>query len=138
MGRTASRNAVAAAVVALEAGDRDGAARIFIDFWMGDGSWKSHAAAASGGHRRLRRQHPPLGIRPGHGTDAATAFASVRVPVLYMVGEHSPEPAQAVARILLPVLPHVRAVHLPGLGHMAPVTHPERVNAEIARFLAEV
>src|SRR4029453_1817555 len=33
------RNTIAAASAALDAGDRDGAARIFIDFWMDDGSW---------------------------------------------------------------------------------------------------
>jgi pimeloyl-ACP methyl ester carboxylesterase len=66
------------------------------------------------------------------------AFENVRMPVLYMVGENSPESAHAVARVLLPVLPCVRAVRLPGLGHMAPVTHPEGINAEIARFLGEL
>jgi hypothetical protein len=29
-------------------------------------------------------------------------------------------------------------VDFPGLGHLAPVTHPEVMNAEIARFLGEV
>ncbi len=29
-------------------------------------------------------------------------------------------------------------LELPDLGHMAPVTHPEVVNAEIARFLGDV
>jgi hypothetical protein len=37
-----------------------------------------------------------------------------------------------------PVLRDVRVVEFPGLGHMAPVTHPEVINAEIARFLGEV
>ena len=46
--------------------------------------------------------------------------------------------ARAVARNLVPVLPRVRVVEFPGLGHMAPVTHPEPINAEIARFLSEV
>ena len=36
------------------------------------------------------------------------------------------------------VLRDVRVVEFPGLGHMAPVTHPEVINAEIARFLGEV
>jgi hypothetical protein len=37
-----------------------------------------------------------------------------------------------------PVLRDVRVVEFPGLGHLAPVTHPEVINAEIARFLGEV
>jgi pimeloyl-ACP methyl ester carboxylesterase len=33
--------------------------------------------------------------------------------------------------------PRVRVVTFPRLGHMAPVTHPELINAEIAKFLRE-
>jgi pimeloyl-ACP methyl ester carboxylesterase len=55
-----------------------------------------------------------------------------------MLGEQSPESAHAVARELLPVLPQVKIVRFPGLGHMGPVTDPDRVNVEIAGFLGEV
>ena len=58
-------------------------------------------------------------------------------PVLYMMGSASPESAKAVARVLVPALPRVRVLEFPGLGHMAPVTHPELVNAAIAGFLVE-
>ena len=54
-----------------------------------------------------------------------------------MLGGSSPESAHAVARALVPVLPRVRVVELPGLGHMAPVTHPDVVNDAIAAFLDE-
>ena len=33
----------------------------------------------------------------------------------------------------VPVLPRVRTVEFQDLGHMAPITHPELVNAEIAK-----
>jgi pimeloyl-ACP methyl ester carboxylesterase len=59
------------------------------------------------------------------------------MPVLYMLGASSPESAHAVARALIPALPRVKVVEFPALGHMAPVTHPEPINAEIARFLSE-
>jgi pimeloyl-ACP methyl ester carboxylesterase len=39
---------------------------------------------------------------------------------------------------LLPILRGVRVVEFPSLGHMAPITHPDVVNAEIARFLSKV
>jgi pimeloyl-ACP methyl ester carboxylesterase len=60
------------------------------------------------------------------------------MPILYLLGESSPESAHAVARVLLPVLPRVKQVQFPGLGHMAPLTHAQVVNAAIADFLAEV
>ena len=68
----------------------------------------------------------------------AHAFAALDIPILYMLGGSSPESAHAVARVLVPVLRRARVVEFPGLGHMAPVTHPEFINAEIARFLGEV
>jgi pimeloyl-ACP methyl ester carboxylesterase len=115
-----------------------GLARRFIDFWMGDGSWnlmpaERRAVIADAVVNVRRWSHALFTERT-----PAKAFANVRIPVLYMVGDNSPESAHAVARVLLPVLPRVRAVHLPGLGHMAPVTDPETINAEIARFLGEV
>ena len=57
------------------------------------------------------------------------------MPVLYMTGERSPASSLAVARKLTGVLPIVRKVEFAGLGHMAPVTDPERVNGEIEAFL---
>ncbi|MFL1456597.1 alpha/beta fold hydrolase [Marinobacter sp. GN3S48] len=132
------RGAVAAASAALDAGDRDGAAEHFIDYWMGTGSWRAtppqRKPAISESTVNIRRWAHALLTE----STPVEAFAALNVPVLYMLGELSPESAHAVARILIPVLPLVRVVELPGLGHMGPITHPEVVNAEIARFLAEV
>lgn len=132
------RNAVAAAGAALDRGDRDLAARCFIDFWMGSGSWD-----ATPGQRKppiadsvanVRRWAHALFTEP----TPAEAFAGLDVPMLYMLGADTPESAQAVSRVLLPLLPRVEVVRFPGLGHMAPVTNPEAVNAEIARFVDSI
>ena len=45
---------------------------------------------------------------------------------------------EGVARILANALPRVDLVRFGELGHMGPVTHPERVNEAIARFLEQV
>jgi pimeloyl-ACP methyl ester carboxylesterase len=66
------------------------------------------------------------------------AFAALDIPILYMLGGSSTESAHAVARVLLPVLRRAKRVEFAGLGHMAPVTHPEVINAEIEKFLTEV
>ena len=55
-----------------------------------------------------------------------------------MVGQGSTTSALGVARRLVSVLPRVERVEFDGLGHMGPVTHPARVNAVIADFLARV
>jgi len=136
-GADSIRNAVAAASVALDAGDRDRAAEHFIDYWMGAGSWQAvplqKRPAISDSTVNIRRWRHALFTE----ATPVKAFAALKVPILYMLGDQSPESAHAVARILVPVLPQVRVVEFPGLGHMGPVTHPQVVNAEIARFLAE-
>ncbi|HVQ04540.1 MAG TPA: alpha/beta hydrolase, partial [Burkholderiaceae bacterium] len=105
---------------------------------MGSGSWdmtpEQRKPAIAASVLNIRRWAHALFTEP----TPAQAFAALDVPVLYMLGNDSPESAHAVARVLLPVLRRVEVVRFPGLGHMAPLTHPEVVNAEIARFLSDV
>jgi pimeloyl-ACP methyl ester carboxylesterase len=131
------RNAGLAAANALDAGDRDAAAEHFIDFWMGRGSWAAtppqRKPAIADSVANVRRWSHALFGEP----TPVQAFATLDMPILYMLGATSPESTHAVARVLLPVLPRVQVVEFPDLGHMAPVTHPEAINAAIARFLSE-
>ena len=130
------RNAVAHAAAALKADDRDSAARYFIDFWMGPGAWDQTpeqrrgpitAAIANvvGWGDALFKEPTPL-----------EAFATLDVPVLYMIGGRSPPSSRSVARLLTQVLPRVEVVEFEELGHMGPVTHPNVVNAAICEFLS--
>jgi pimeloyl-ACP methyl ester carboxylesterase len=64
-----------------------------------------------------------------------SAFATLDVPVFYMTGSESPESSRAVARLLTKTLPRVTAIEIEGVGHMGPVTHPDRINALIERHL---
>lgn len=132
------RNAVAAAAEALKRQNRDEAASHFIDFWMGAGSW-----AATPPQRQPAIADSVVNVRQwAHALfrepEPLQAFARLEIPILYMVGDRSPESAQAVARVLIPKLPRVTVLRFPELGHMAPVTHPEAINAAIAQFLSEV
>lgn len=131
------RHTVLAASAALDAADPDGAARHFIDFWMGQGSWEATAPARKpailASIVSLRHWAHALTTEP----TPLNAFAALNVPILYMLGGASPLSARAVASCLIPVLPQVRVVEFPGLGHMAPVTHPGVINPAIAGFLAE-
>jgi pimeloyl-ACP methyl ester carboxylesterase len=129
------RNAVADASIALDAGNQDGAAERFIDYWMGPGSWE----------QTPEQRKPPIAAsvtnvrRWAHAlfTEPTTleAFRSLNVPVLYMVGKCSTPSARGVARLLLTALPQVELVEFEDLGHMGPITHPEPVNQVIAQFL---
>ena len=57
------------------------------------------------------------------------------MPTLFLTGTGSKASTLAVARLLTKVLPRVRVQEIEGVGHMAPVTHPERINPLIERFL---
>ena len=127
--------AVARSVAALDGGDADAAASHFIDYWMGKGSFAgmpeprrgpiaaSIRSIRSWSHALLREPTP------------LPAFAALDMPVLYLTGKKSPASSRGVARILSRVLPRVDVVELEGVGHMAPVTHPDLVNRVIAGFL---
>ena len=52
-----------------------------------------------------------------------------------MTGSLSPAPTREIAALLASVLPRVELVELDGMGHMGPITHPERVNASIEQYL---
>lgn len=129
------RAAVRSAAAALDAGDRAAAAGHFIDFWMGPGSWQGMPAARQGpiaeSTVHVRRWAYALFTEPA----PLGAFAALDMPILYLLGEASPESAKAVARVLSRALPNVRMHQEPGWGHMAPITHAQAVNARVAAFL---
>jgi pimeloyl-ACP methyl ester carboxylesterase len=129
------RNTVTAAVSLLQKGDKAGAARTFIDFWMSPGAFdrmperNRETIAAAGAD--VAEWRTALFEEP----TPCEAFEKLAMPVLLIVGKTSPLSSRAVARALARTLAHVELVELDGCGHMAPVTHPEKVNGAIARFL---
>ncbi len=117
--------------VAMKLGALDSAARRFIDYWMGPGTW-----AGMPPHRRIAIVQAMPGVRSQWSAIFAEetplpAYSSLDLPTLYLVGSQCPAPARAVARLLTHALPNVTTAELEGAGHMAPVTHPEMVNAMI-------
>lgn len=129
------RNAVAAAAAALDAGDQNLAAKHFIDYWMGPGSWDATPAerqpAIANATVNVRRWAHALMTE----STPLARFADLDVPVLLMTGARSTVSAQGVARRLLGALPRVEHLVFEKLGHMGPITHPEPVNEAIAVFL---
>jgi pimeloyl-ACP methyl ester carboxylesterase len=128
-------NAVEASLAALRAGDAAGAARAFIDFWMDEGAFdrmpERNRAAIAEAVRDVERWREALLGEP----TPASAFRALDMPVLLLSGSRSPLSSRAVAQRLARLLPRVQCVELEGLGHMAPVTHPDVVNAQVAAFL---
>jgi pimeloyl-ACP methyl ester carboxylesterase len=131
------RQAVALSSDALDRGDADAAARHFIDYWMGAGSWAAtpdlRKPAIAESVKNVRRWAHALTREP----TPLAAFRALDVPVLYMTGRQSTPSANGVARLLTGALPQVEVVVFEQLGHMGPITHPEVVNPVIERFLQE-
>lgn len=129
------RNTVVASLAALAAGDPPAAARAFIDFWMGEGAFdqmpERNKAPIIAAVADVQAWKDALSGEP----TPREAFARLDIPVLYLVGKRSPLSSRSVARVLAQTLPRVEVMELEGLGHMAPVTHPDRVNGLIAQFL---
>jgi len=129
------RATVAGSERALEAGDRDEAARWFIDYWMGDGAWAGTPEPRKGPIRDSMVNVSNWARSLLGETTPLAAFAQLRMPVLYMTGRRSPASSLAVARLLVAALPQVEVIEFEALGHMGPVTHPDLVNEAIERFL---
>jgi pimeloyl-ACP methyl ester carboxylesterase len=121
----------------VDQGNLNLAAQRFVDYWMGDGTWvatpEPRRPALAEAMRAVESQWGALLCEP----TPLSAFAGVNVPTLFLTGTESKAPALAVARLLAAVLPRVRIEELEGVGHMGPVTHPDRVNSLIKRFLEE-
>lgn len=133
--RELSRTAADAAA-SVAAGDWPGAARRFIDYWMGAGSWDRMPAARQS---PIAASMDPIAHWARALTDEPTplsAFRALDMPVLCMVGSESPGSSRGVTRLLVKTLPNVTRVECAGLGHMGPVTHPDVVNEAIDAFLA--
>jgi len=129
------RFTVAAATAALEVGDRNGAAQRFIDFWMGKDAWQqmpeSRRAPIAESVTNIVAWGKALFDEP----TPLSAFSTLNIPVLFMLGKDSPASSRAVARVLIPRLPQVDVVEFEGVGHMGPITHPELINETIFGFL---
>jgi pimeloyl-ACP methyl ester carboxylesterase len=132
------RDALVFAAAALEAGSPTAAAESFIDYWTGIGAWASMPAARRGALAAAIINIQGWGNALFSEPTPLRAFRALRVPILYMVGKESPASSKGVARLLVNALPNVEVVELEGMGHMAPVTHPEIVNEVIAGFLGRV
>lgn len=132
------RETAAASGRAVDADDLDSAARLFIDYWMGEGAWQktpeNRKPAIAASLANVRRWAYAL----LHEPTPLNAFRALDVPLLYMVGQRSPLSARGVAKRLIPALPRVEVVEFGRCGHMGPVTDPEPVNQAIKTFLERV
>jgi pimeloyl-ACP methyl ester carboxylesterase len=115
-------------------GHRHDAARIFVDYWSGDGSYTSMALPAQAGLAH-RVDKLPLDFRaamswPNHPDD----LRAIAAPALLLVGNRGPVIVQRIHALLERLLPNRRVAAF-DCGHMGPVTHPLRINPWFEAFV---
>lgn len=120
----------------IEAGAPADAARHFIDYWRGAGTW---AAFHEKGRREVTRVIPKLPVElrailrsPYRLED----YRAIRGPVYLTAGTAGRQAGRQVTTLLAQAFGGQVLDLIPGAGHMAPVTHPQLVNSRIAAHLA--
>ncbi|WP_162247147.1 alpha/beta fold hydrolase [Rhizobacter sp. Root404] len=120
----------------VASGHLDAAAARFGAYWLGDEAWAAltpeRQAAMACAMPNVMPQWQAAFAEP----PTRIEFGALSMPIQLLGGVCSTAAARAVSRLLADMLPHVFREELPGCGHMAPVTSPERVNPAIERFLA--
>jgi pimeloyl-ACP methyl ester carboxylesterase len=100
---------------------------VFIDYWNRKGSWQRLPELMR--HHNLSMGWKMYCEVRSVFRDSGTYedLAPPKVPVTLVMGERSPIGSREVIRALSLRNPHVKVVELMGTGHMAPLTHPQKV-----------
>lgn len=120
-----------------EKGGRDEWLETFVDYWNRPGSWSKMPEP-------MREQSLVLGWKMFQEVRACffdeTSFEDWRIaaPATIVSGDRSPVASRAMARALARGRENVAFVELPGVGHMAPLTHSAVVHAELALHMKRV
>lgn len=119
-------------------GHHESAAQEFVDYWFHSGAWASTREEV---RADIRGRMSLIGQRWDallHDSVALSDVATIDIPVLILAAGNSNAPTRALGQLLIETLPHVRRIEMEGVGHMAPLSDPDRVNSLIEAFLQEV
>jgi pimeloyl-ACP methyl ester carboxylesterase len=128
--------AVAPAARAVEQGDLDGAARLFIDAVLGSGVFDELPPPL---HQRLRDNARLLAFeRPDldDSTFGCAEAATITAPALLLTGDESPAMFTLVADELTRCMPGIERAVIPNASHLLHVMNPADYNATVLAFLA--
>jgi pimeloyl-ACP methyl ester carboxylesterase len=117
--------------------DPEAAARIFIDYWNGPGSWdRTPAEKQAAVTAALPRLHGEIEAVLGEPA-GLREMRFVRQPVLLVQGGLTRLSTRCVSHGLAMTLPVVSHRVVRGAGHMLPLTHRDEVNSLVAAHLAD-
>lgn len=119
----------------VDAGCFDAAAARFIDYWSGVGTW-----ASLPDHKRPRLVATVRALRAAWIASFVDrwnteSLQSLDIPCLLLTGRRSTAAARRAIGLLRDLLPIATMVEFDDLGHLGPVTHPDKVDAAVEAFL---
>jgi len=122
-------------LAAAERGDWDAAARRFIDFWSGHGSWDATADERKTGiYAALATVTKEWNAVFADGPPIDT-WRKIEAPVHVIHAADTRRPPRVIAEILRRELPHWHFHEIEAGGHTAPISRPDLVNPVIAGVL---
>lgn len=111
--------------------DHDAWLEKFVDYWGGQGAWRTQKEEARAEFRRVGwAVHEGVRSLLEDRTPLST-YAAIDAPMTLMTAEHSPLAARAVVELLGASQKNAKVVRFANAGHMAPLTHAAEVNAVI-------
>lgn len=127
---------IATLAARVEAGAEEDAARHFIDYWRGAGTWEALPEKGRRGAARVIAK-VPLELEAVLSTPYGLAeYAHLQMPVYLTAGTTGRSAGRRLAMLLTSALGEQALHQVPGVGHMAPVTDPDLINPHILAHLA--
>jgi len=120
----------------IVAGDNHAAAKTFIDYWNGKGSFEALRPSMRDALAGWMLTAPLNFNALFAETTPAANYWSLRAPVLAMRGERAPAPTRIVSGMIPSLFPRADLKVVPRAGHMGPLTHPAEVNALVVEHIA--
>jgi pimeloyl-ACP methyl ester carboxylesterase len=109
----------------------------FVDWWNGAGAWRALAESTQQAMRVVGwKVSEEVRSLVADRTDLAR-YATIAAPTLLLGGERTRPVERSVLEALARALPHATLEVFPGMGHMGPITHADRVNAAIEAHLLD-
>ena len=127
-----------AMMILVRFGERERAARLFLDFWIGPGGLDGMDDDTREYIVRTvdRVADDWFGIAAcAPGALTAADFHQLSPPTLLLCGEETKPSTRGITEILREAIPDVDYREIPGAGHMSPITHTARVNEIIVEFI---
>ena len=119
-------------------GDRESAARGFIDYWVGPGALDAmDPKVRSEVTQNMTKVTDEWQACFVEGQPTAADFAALTMPTLIVCAARTTLAARRTVEVLRRNLPNHDYGEIAAAGHMSPLTHPDRVNPMVEAHIVE-